>query len=152
MEEHKEDKESFYFAVVPQDSRWGFPEHPKFVISRPIPEKDLEKALAGFQEMHHCKKEDIKVEKIYMPLEEFKKLLPESTFTDEAKKDSILKENEKHKPKSPKSLQDIAAEALVKNPTFFQSETEPKKATEQAKEKIQEATDRLHPKKKGPTG
>lgn len=144
MEGHKKtDKENFYFVVIPKDPEKSYSPGHEFLISLPIPKEELEGVISRFQKIENCKKEDIKVEKVYMPLEEFRNKRPQGTYSYEKEKNSFLEENEKHKPKEVKSLSYYAAKTLAENPSFFN----PEKATKEAIEQFEEAKKNIPNKK-----
>jgi hypothetical protein len=145
MEGHKNtDKENFYYVLIPKDPRRSGRLR-QFVLNTPVSEKELEDRISFLQKQEDCKKEDIRVIKIYMPLEEFRKKLPYgTTYVDEYVINSLLKENEQYKRKEA-TLSYLAAEKLAENPSFFK----PEKASEEAKEQFEEQQKNISSPKKG---
>ncbi|KTD36168.1 hypothetical protein Lnau_1152 [Legionella nautarum] len=109
-----------------------------FVGGLVLPLPKIKEIALSLAKTVNCEPKNIQFTEIFMSREKFIELRGQCTYLTESALNTILEENEKHKPRGVKPLSYYAAKSaasLTVTPDFFSSQ----KITAEAKEQIEEA-------------
>ncbi|MFJ1269207.1 hypothetical protein ACD661_11625 [Legionella lytica] len=150
-------QEKKYFAVIVQNYRSSSSdpkappnsENVSYRLLEPQSRNRIEQAIPKLMDMYHVERDQISSFECFIPDEIFEKISAdyEYCFNDLTANDivKILLINQSHYNKltqSPKSLQELSADALLKSPRFFNGDT----INDAVKETIEQAEERQHEK------
>lgn len=133
-----ENNSELYFYIIPyshhtlDQNTWEIKDEKRYRVSLPDEKKKIRDYAFSISEKHlYVIKEEIKIIQLYMPKNEFIKMIKNrDTLVAEKDKNDILAENKKYKPKT---LKDLAMKKVINNPSFF---TTNDTLTEKTNEKI----------------